>query len=320
MPNIIWDEAVAQPFPDVQFINAVNNVRKSVPKKAYVEDHKNMTPQTIGKQFGLRSPQAIRNKDNEFNYFGVEIELEHCVGINDGVIVNQDNGVVYWVIKPDGSLRNNGIEFISQPATLEKLPEVFQTLNKFMAEHVPNAVANFRCGLHVHANIQHLTGDDYKSILLWYLAVEDILFDLSGQRDSNHFCVPMKNSVFIQNNFNKFANIHKPDYLSSFVGRCTKYMALNLRPTTNLGTIEFRHHHGTKDLDVIYNWVKVISNLMVMSKELGIDNLLNINTVSNYMQILEKLFVGTQYEVKPQYEKVLRIGVRYVKRLMWEYS
>jgi len=71
----------------------------------------------------------------------------------------------------------------------------------------------------------------------------------------------------------------------------SKYSALNIIPLARLGTIEFRHMHGTKDQVLMKDWLGSISNLFKLGQRLIIAE--DVLTEKGIQSCYEEVFAGT---------------------------
>jgi hypothetical protein len=237
---------------------------------------------------------------------GVELEIENT---------SQEAGDMRgFRTERDGSLRNNGWEFITLPMYYNNLSE---RLDKFFAANKFNET-NYseRCSVHVHANCRDLTLDQVSAIVLIYQAVEKLLFNFIGNdRDKNIFCVPLSETTITyrfverlsEGNWNVFRDWNK-------------YTALNLMPLCNVdqGTIEFRHMAGTCDVEFIKAWLRIISRIFAAVRETTLDEwkerLVNLNSNSRYHGLLLDVFKEeATYLLTPGYESLLEEGVLLLK-------
>jgi hypothetical protein len=159
-----------------------------------------------------------------------------------------------WRVTDDGSLRNNGKEFISEPTGVPLLVERFKALHGgIVTWRKADDRFSERTSIHVHVNCQNLSPVQVKNIILMYALYEEFFFSLvePSRRDNIH-CVPLTET-------------HFPAYyrmsLAQMVTRWHKYTALNAKPLSNLGTLEFRHMHGHADPVLLEVWLKTIANL-----------------------------------------------------------
>jgi len=237
----------------------------------------------------------------------VELEIENT---------NEDaaEGMRGFKVERDGSLRNNGLEFITYPMRYNVLCE---RLEKFFANNEFNE-SNYseRCSVHVHANCRDLTFDQVASIVLIYQVVEKLLFNFIGDdRDKNIFCVPLSETSITYRLVKRLS-----DNSNSVLRDWNKYTALNLLPLTSptQGTIEFRHMGGTHNVEFIKTWLRMICRIFAAVRTTGlatwIERLSGLNSNSQYAGILVDIFKDeSTYLITPGYESLLEEGVLLLK-------
>lgn len=214
---------------------------------------------------------------------GIEIEVEN--------ITNPVPLAAYWDHKADGSLRNNGAEFVSVPLHIKQiqlaLEHLFDALNASNNPDFSN-----RTSVHIHVNCRDLTQDQLYNFILLYAIFEKHFYQIAGTRRMNSiFCVPL----FRTNQLHKIETVVydlNPDW--------HKYCGLNLLPlyansvTQGYGTIEFRHLYGTNNILEILNWINDILCLRQAAIKMTTDDLLanikNMNTTSSYMELYYQVF------------------------------
>lgn len=187
---------------------------------------------------------------------GVECEIE-------GVRNPHDCPKGFKVDK-DGSLRgDHGYEFISNPFPKDQLLERFGTLQKVLEFYPEEDPFSFRTSTHVHINCAMLEPKQIKNIILLYALFEEFFFMMVKpiRRDNIH-CVPLTET--------HLPNLYRRD-LAGMVDRWHKYTALNIKPLKELGTIEFRHLHGTGDTNEFATWLQILENLWTLGQRVVID-------------------------------------------------
>lgn len=213
---------------------------------------------------------------------GIEVEVEKTQNV---YITTKTNKI--WKQKEDASLKIYGKEFVSCPIKAKYAEAALKTLlNDLM---VGNAEFTPRCSIHIHINARSLTLDQIKSILYIYVSVEDLLFNFVGeQRRKSIFCVPLKETqdlYFI----NKY--IEHPTLINWL-----KYTALNLLPMwkPHMGTLEFRHLHGTYNIEKILTWINIILCIVRFAKKRPhktlVSDIYKLNTNSSYLAWLGSIF------------------------------
>ncbi|MGL5013646.1 MAG: hypothetical protein ACRC6V_05060 [Bacteroidales bacterium] len=164
---------------------------------------------------------------------GVEIELENVSNTNQ---LQSE----FWVTTADGSLRNNGREFVfNGPRGGSELFLACIDLDSFLVKQNPDA--SWRCSTHVHVDMRWATVEQLKKVIVANIVYEKFLFRMSGMnRYRNNFCAAIG---FAQDQLNTLAqhwNWRDEDFVRGVSGTWDKYSALNLRPLSTFGSIEFR--------------------------------------------------------------------------------
>lgn len=240
---------------------------------------------------------------------GIELELEN---IRDWS--RWEFGI--FTRKEDGSLRNNGSEFVSYPTSAETLKhwvEQFYKRNK-----VSEANISERCSVHVHLNCQDLTFEQVTSLCMVYQVFERLLFAfVGGERDKSIFCVPWH-----QTNITSREVFKKPVKPSNFK-QWYKYTALNLLPIFQYGTVEFRHMAGQPTVDPILSWIDIIRNMrnfIVENPPEIVENMLiGLNTTSQYDMMVDRVFQNTAPLLKTgAYTSALEEGVLAMKYMLFD--
>ncbi len=174
---------------------------------------------------------------------GMEIEVE------DANLVGALNKV--WGTTADGSLRNNGCEFISKPIPASVAPKALAHL--FDVALKQDCSYSQRTSVHVHLNMQDFTSTQTIDLLLVYIIFEKLFYKFTGRgRIKNIYCVPISDTSLVS-------------YLTEAGevqgGKWSKYTGLNTLPLTTQGTIEFRHMHGTRNVEKLSTWINLITCL-----------------------------------------------------------
>jgi len=205
----------------------------------------------IYSDFNLLQPPHLVSGSTPL-FIGCEFEIEDIVdatSITDLVSTTTD-----------GSLRNNGLEFITPPLTVPSAIETFNALHKNLK--YGKAPFTERTSIHVHANCCNLTQQEVKNIILLYALYEEAFFMMidPSRRDNIH-CVALTET-------------HLPSLyrapVATLISKWHKYTALNIKPLSQLGTIEFRHMHGHNDLKLFSEWVTLIENLFKLGRNFHI--------------------------------------------------
>jgi hypothetical protein len=256
----------------------------------------NVVPWTSSKAIPLQNPAPGL-------LYGLELEVEGA---------RNDWKTVGMTVKEDGSLRNNGLEFITKPMTYSNLGyllEYFFKRNPITADNYSE-----RCSVHVHINALDMTEDEIAAFCLVYQVFERVLFNWIGHgRDKNIFCVPWYDTLMTYRVVDRIIN--KDNYV---LRGWQKYTALNLTPLTTQGTMEFRHMEGTHDVARILTWVRLIGYMYTFARTLGLEktksNFIDLNTTSQYMATLEQVFQQDAPVLRtPGFEEKIEDGVLRMK-------
>ena len=201
--------------------------------------------------FSLLEPDCV-----VADYFicGTEYEIEDIYKVN---LPNFDCGqdVPHWMgdigaIK-DGSLRNNGMEFITKPVGYDKALSLFDLLHDKVL--VGQNAYTPRTSTHVHVNVASMNQKQLKHLVLLYALFEPVFFAYVGDsRKHNIHCVPL--------NYTLLPKMYSAS-VSHLVDGWSKYTAFNMKPVATQGTVEFRHLYGTGDKKVYQQWLSMLRDL-----------------------------------------------------------
>lgn len=202
-------------------------------------------------------------KTNE-RLVGIEIEVEHCAPLASAIIKATKEKC--WETRNDDSLRDGGVEFVSHPIPIEKVPSAIRSLY--------DAGGNFwksspRTGIHVHIDCRDFTVQDIKSLIVTYSLLEPALFNFIGaEREENIFCVPWyRASTDIRQASNGMLDREEiTDVLSHFDYSLCKYSALFMQPLSKYGTVEFRHAPTWDNASKVINWAFACHELVSFAK------------------------------------------------------
>jgi hypothetical protein len=180
-------------------------------------------------------------------FAGIECEIESVRSKKDFEV---------FAATHDGSLRNEGVEFISIPLTKDHLVESFKNLHAHLEYYNKEEAFTSRTSTHVHINCRTLTEQQTRQLILFYALFEEFFFAMvNHDRRANIHCVPLTETFL-------------PTIYGSNLTRLTnnwhKYTALNILPLRTQGSIEFRHLQGTDDAVLLNEWVSTLNNLWIL--------------------------------------------------------
>ena len=269
-------------------------------------DEKNIRLATERVLGGLDSIPQIYD---EVSFLGIEVEVE---GLDEE---RRDFDSVFWDIKEDGSLRNNGWEFVSVPIRGNAVYAALKTLDSSLRKYRGVDFSD-RTSVHVHVNVRDMEVESLINMLLIYLVFETILykhvFDACGKkRDDNIFCVPIGDvgqSLGLAQALSFFEKGNNLHALHRITANWRKYSGLNLIPIRSFGTIEFRHLGGISNPEKILTWINLLLSMKKYASEIEYTNLkqeiLNLNTNSMYEVFTKRVF-------KRHADHILKYNVRY---------
>lgn len=168
--------------------------------------------------------------------YGIEVEVE---GVDQ--YYNEDTDrhewAVYppqgWDVKSDGSLRDGGAEFVSEPLGFSDAVVAVRRLWHLRDDEGWSYGA--RCGVHVHINMRSLTPAQIATGLCLYAATEPAWFDLCGpDREQNIYCIPWYRAE------GEVDLVVEALEGEGEFGQTCKYTALYTEPLVRFGTVEFR--------------------------------------------------------------------------------
>lgn len=212
---------------------------------------------------------------------GLEIEIEN---------MHNPAHVPGWRLTGDGSLRNNGVEYVfSGPIGGSAACKRIDSLHKYL-EQVPHKEFSARTSLHVHLDVRDLSWDQVISLVILYAMVEPYLFSICGQeREEGIYSLSLyrgKNQIdslfgLIQNGPHGLNERH-----------FSKYAALNLLSLKSFGSLEFRGHKGSGNKDEIINWVNHLLSLkmFVLNPSKSLHDLPKILSTDGHVAMLRYIF------------------------------
>jgi len=204
-------------------------------------------------------------------HMGIEIEAE---GFYNGY-----PEPLGWTCKEDGSLRNYGKEFVTEPVFGDDLIDSLTSIEEALNDPTYRPEYNSRTGLHVHIDMRDVPSTDIlHKFLLTYVILEDLLFAYCGNnRDNNIYCLPMRKALCPLFEIISAYHVNKPMSYEELINRYNKYTPMNINTMSTFGTAEFRLHYGTHDKDTIIKWIKIVQSI----KKFAMETSLTARTIVN---------------------------------------
>lgn len=182
--------------------------------------------------------------------YGIEVEAE---GFDPDLRPIEARALSrYWSITNDGSLRNDGVEFVSKILAPERVEQAVRLLYARTRAHWTPSI---RTGVHVHVSMLPRTFAELKRVFQYYALVEPLLFGFVGaEREENIYCVPWYRAP---GEATILSDVINRNSWGSISETC-KYSALFAGPLSNFGTIEFRHAPTFHSDDMLMLWVRMV--------------------------------------------------------------
>lgn len=231
-----------------------------------IQDVFGLGPLNTGVQTSLYTDDEWKGR-----LIGIEVEVE------DISKFNQSKASV-WSVTSDGSLRNNGHEFITVPIPWKAHKTALQDLMRSINE---DCAFSCRTSIHIHVNVRDLTSTQVKLATHMYLLAEDSLYKFVGMgRKDNIFCIPVLATK---------AYCNPGTSISTVASRWSKYNGFNLAPLANYGTIEFRHMAGRKDLESLSQWIEAIVSIVDQAEQIKPSEFYSMLSGMTWQQFVDKL-------------------------------
>ena len=139
--------------------------------------------------------------------------------------------------------------------------------------------------------VSYLTIEQLITLVSAYIAAEKLFFNLSGAdafRHNNSYCFPIVGSGATCDILTR-GSICSTESLKKY-----KYCALNVYHLRDYGTLEFRHHPGTKDIDELRAWMNAIGALHTYASNtplaVHVKNLQEVSKTKDYPTFIERVF------------------------------
>ena len=217
---------------------------------------------------------------------GIEVEAEGFTGFNLPSYALQNEIESVWMHKPEGSLRDRGIEFVTHPiqgAEISHALSLLETMNVTGKLYYTDLA-----GLHIHLNVREFTIQQLLNLIVLYMVFEDSLYRVSGNREQSIYCLPARTC------WSGLPNLFRTQNLLHSLGRANKYMGFNYCTIPTLGTVEFRHSRGTKDVSYILHWINTLLRMHHYAERANHEQLkttvFDLNTNSSYTMFANDVF------------------------------
>lgn len=207
---------------------------------------------------------------DDYGVFGVEIEVE----FGDKCKVMPEAEM--WKLDSDGSLRNNGVEYISVPMFGEDAANALDGLSEELTAAGPEL--SHRCGLHVHIDVSGMTVEELLSYVVVVSFAEPLLYKYVGvTRRENIHCLPFSDTGNMMPFLNGIKYGQSTHEVATAIRHMCKYSGFNILPVMYQGSVEFRHHSGEYNAERIIEWVNILQTLKLVALRYSAVDLSNMN-------------------------------------------
>jgi hypothetical protein len=181
-----------------------------------------------------------------------------------------------WKVTYDGSV-NNGCEVVSPILSgdqgLDSVRKVVRTL-KAAGARVENS-----CGFHVHVNAQDLQGPELINAVQRYAQYEGQIDAFMAPRRRENRSEWCKSTIELATDLGNRMDFLAAEHVANHPR--SRYYKLNVAAYVKHGTLEFRQHAGTLDLNKIINWI-------IFCVQFVEDSKLPKSYISNYQSFAEE--------------------------------
>ena len=256
----------------------------------------------------IRQYAHIRQTRTEWlrtnNALGIELEYENLPsGLAD---------IPSWHLTSDGSLRDNGGEWVSIPLPFDGVDAALERAESSLAHS--GVVASLRCGLHTHMNMRPYSVGQVWSLVTLYALIEPTLYDqYAVGREGNMFAVPLYlNNHQVRALYDDINGIRAGTSRQCSVTSTSKYSALNFHRLADLGTLEMRQPYCTTNFDAIRSWTDFCKMLVTVGTLFADPHhVLDEYERGGLEELQERLF-GEAFPIDPDIQELAEDAAYYV--------
>lgn len=178
-----------------------------------------------------------------------------------------------WLAKPDGSLESpNGrsAEVVSPVLEWGNLDHYRQVETVCSALRDAGARVNPSCGLHVHVGVGDLTYREIVGIAKVYTAAQDSIdANVSPSRRNGRWCrrLPAWGTTRTDDYYGRTWDDFQTMFLDRGRSPLDRYVAVNLHPYPDRGTVEFRQRNGSLNARKILTWAGLMMSVVKAGAE-----------------------------------------------------
>ena len=243
---------------------------------------------TVLNLFRTQPPPKEHKNGSAFKWnrkVGIEVEVER--GNTERI-----PGLKHWTWTGDGSLRYNGVEFVSYPISGVALEDALSELRGALTSM--GAETSSRCSVHCHIDFSAKTMRQVMSFVTGFALFECILFSASGKDRYWNMYTPGLSSCYSQvqlaREINKAVSADNND-VPRLVDSWNKYSCINLRSLGQFGTVELRSKSGTVEVEEISEWICMLLQLAEYTDDKSCVDIINLAHDQQHLEV----FPGVQY-------------------------
>lgn len=212
-----------------------------------------------------------KNVDKLGRTFGIELEFVSKLSAEAIIREARDKGIdlraTYysdksnqWRIKPDSSINSDREYYYSHELVTPICKTIgdLAKLNKLLKIIKPHSKVNWSTGYHIHWDVSDLGVDNFRKLLKLYMKYEQAVDGLlpHSRKNGNRYCKNVTQAWYQLPECFKTMNKQKTmSRLCSNTYFGERTYKLNTTNYFAYGTVEFRGHSGTLNIDKIVAWL-----------------------------------------------------------------
>lgn len=197
--------------------------------------------------------------------FGIEVEFEsvHRDPTEDPA------EELLWAVEHDGSLRNEGMEFVTpispRPWTFEEALKGIEQL--WALRRYRGYTTSARTGIHIHTDFSQCTYAQVRSTLALYCLLEPFIFQWLGEnREQCIYCIPWYSAPSEVDDIAEALFAEDTSNIN-WMGNLNKYTALYVQPLHRFGTIEWRQAPTFRVESRMVDWLTLVDAIVTAGKD-----------------------------------------------------
>lgn len=169
-----------------------------------------------------------------------------------------------WNMTVDGSLRNNGVEYVNRKP--KNIKVILSQLKLLLDDINKNNLADpeaTRAGYHVHCNVQHMTlMEMLTSIMAIWLMESTVSFFTGKLREGNLFCVRQVDASHQIRRLAAIMGNPNQHFVQQLSHDNFKYGSLNIGTVFKFGSLEHRMMKGlVREPERLLSWTKYCNDV-----------------------------------------------------------